>query len=167
MKKCNLWIGVSFMLCLFFAQAQQTLLSDVEKMDFTLTPYSATIHSNVEDTIELRLRNYSTFAVTDLKLSVQTDDELLEDIQLFPTTLDSIPIGATAAFAVKVAPKRTLTRKVTDVQVELEADEWNTERTFQLIIKPPRGYWQRIGIFATIVVVLLFAGTFLILNKQK
>jgi len=161
-------IGVYLLLCAWLGWAQQAISQKTESLNVYLQPYSASVRSGAQDTVLLTLRNSQTEGLTDLRFSLKVEEEdLLEDIQLSPDTLAALAPGATANLQLVVTPRRMLLRKSTNIWITLQTADQQTEMQFLLIINPPEKYWQRIGIFATIGVVLLFAFTFLILNKQQ
>ncbi len=161
-------IGFYFLLCACLGWAQQVVSQKTEPLNVYLQPYSTSVHSDVQDTVILTLRNSQTERLKDLRFSLKVEEQdLLKDIQLSPDTLATLAPGAVANLELVVTPRRMLLRKSTAIWIRLQTTDQQTEMQFLLTINPPERYWQRIGIFATIGVVLLFAFTFLILNKQQ
>jgi uncharacterized membrane protein len=147
---------IIFLTVLIFVLLVSALFSDeqTKTIKMRIYPTQFTLHSDIETDLLLELRNTGDVVLSNIKLSVNEEPNILLNIE--PLTIDSLNAGSSIYFTIKATPIKTLSKKVESTIITLNADNFENKQKLTFTIRPPKNYWGRIGLFITLFVIILF-----------
>lgn len=162
MKRFVIFINV-----LIFMLLINTLLNADKSINFKtrIYPTKFTLNSDIETELSLELRNVGESVLSSIKLSATEDPSIL--ITFEPLTFDSLGVGSTEYFTIRVTPKKTLSKKVESIIFTLNADDYENKQKLTFVILSPKNYWSRIGLFILLFVIILFVVIHIKLKKGE